>query len=152
MTFAFFACARKTPAQDGGSVYITIECKTISENIKDFNRDKEDFLPESGYILKDKEVEIKEGDTAFDAIVKACRENHCESDCPYCKNGIQIEYAFTPVYHSYYIEGIHQLYEKDCGPMSGWLFFLNGEETPKASSEYTVKDGDKIEMHYTCSY
>lgn len=82
---------------------------------------------------------------------RACSENVCTDNCKYCqKSGIQLEYNFTPAFGTYYIEGIHQLYEKDCGSMSGWMFSVNGNFPTDGSSSYTVKPGDEIVFAYTC--
>ncbi len=39
---------------------------------------------------------------------------------------IQLEYSWTPIYDSSYIEGINHLYEFDCGKESGWMYKVNG--------------------------
>ena len=95
---------------------------------------------------------FEEGESAFDALKRACKENVCTDNCEYCKKGgIQLEFSFTPAYKSYYIEGIHQLYEKDCGSFSGWMFSVNGKFSDASSSEYLLKAGDKITFAYTAS-
>ena len=85
------------------------------------------------------EVSFKSGDTAFDVLKNACNQA-----------GIQMSSRYTPLYGSYYIEGINQLYEFDCGANSGWMFSVNGWFPNYGCSEYTVEDGDKIEWKYTC--
>ena len=45
---------------------------------------------------------------------------------------------YTPAYKTYYVRGIHQLYELDCGNLSGWTYQVN------------VKAGDVIAWRYTC--
>ena len=59
-----------------------------------------------------------------------------------------MEFAFTPVYDSVYIEGINNIYEFDCGERSGWKYSVNGKYLPVASSDYKVKSGDKIVFTY----
>ena len=54
------------------------------------------------------------------------------------------------MYGSYYIEGINQLYEFDCGQNSGWMYCVNGWFPNYGCSSYTVEDGDVIEWRYTC--
>ena len=61
-----------------------------------------------------------------------------------------MESKWTPMYNSYYIEGINQLYEFDCGDKSGWMYSVNGWYPNYGCSSYEVKDGDKIEWRYTC--
>ena len=63
---------------------------------------------------------------------------------------IQIEYSWTPMYDSYYIEGIHQLYEFDCGPESGWMYKVNEWFPNYGCSEYKLSGGESIVWCYTC--
>ncbi|MGN1443586.1 MAG: DUF4430 domain-containing protein [Acutalibacteraceae bacterium] len=131
--------------------FVTIRCDTIKNNLSSLKKGKEIFVPKSGVILDHAKVECKSGESAFDVIKRACSENVCTDNCTYCrKGGIQLEYNFTPAFGTYYIEGIHQLYEKDCGSMSGWMFSVNGEFPTEGSSSYPVKPGDEIVFAYTC--
>ncbi len=135
----------------GNVCYITIICESINKNINEFNESKKIFLPKSGVILKETSVEINGNETVFDVIKKACKENTCSDKCKFCKaSGIQIEYTYTPAFDNYYIEGIHQIYEKDCGMQSGWMYSVNGEFPNVGVSSYKVKKGDKIVFAYTC--
>ena len=43
---------------------------------------------------------------------------------------------YTPLYKSYYVEGINQLYEFDCGKNSGWMYSVNGEYPNYGASSY----------------
>ena len=132
--------------------FVTIDCKNIKNNLSSLKKGKKAFVPQSGYILKDARVPFEEGESAFDALKRACKENVCTDNCEYCKKGgIQLEFSFTPAYKSYYVEGIHQLYEKDCGSFSGWMFSVNGKFSDASSSEYLLKAGDKITFAYTAS-
>ena len=135
-----------TPAE---TVSLVIECKTILDNKDKLNSEKKQFLPSDGLIL-DTTVAYEDGDTAFDILKKGCAENHCVSDCKWCKNGIQLEYTFTPAFKTYYVEGIHQIYEFDCGVSSGWLYSVNGAYPDVGSSSYSVKSGDKVVFSYSC--
>lgn len=130
---------------------LTISVINIKNNISLLPREKRSFVPKSGYILKEQKVELSDGDTAFDVLRKGCEKNVCTDGCVYCKmNSIQLEYSFTAAYNSYYVEGIHQLYEKDCGAVSGWIYQVNGVVPETSSSNYQVKDGDRITYVYTC--
>lgn len=131
---------------------VRIECNTIYDNISKLKEGKKDFLPSSGVILDNVEVELSGGESAFDVIKKACEENVCTDNCKYCKaNGVHIEYTYTPAFHNYYIEGIHQIYEKDCGTQSGWMYSVNGNFPDEGSSSYTVSSGDVIVFSFTCN-
>ena len=118
---------------------ITIDCKTAVQNAEKLAPGKAAFLPENGIILDGLQVAFTPGDTAFDVLRRICE-----------KGGIQLEYSWTPLYDSYYIEGINHLYEFDCGPESGWMYRINGEFPNYGCSSYEVKDGDRILWCYTC--
>ena len=55
------------------------------------------------------------------------------------------------MYSSVYVEGISNIYEFDCGDLSGWMYCVNGEFPNYGCSGYKVKPGDRIEWKYTCN-
>ena len=121
------------------SCTIAIYCRTILNNMGSLDSAKAEFVPSDGVILYPVTVEFTEGETVFDILKRVCS-----------RAGIQLEYSWTPMYNSYYIEGIHQLYEFDCGYESGWMYQVNGWYPNYGCSSYTVKDGDVIVWNYTC--
>lgn len=130
---------------------ISIDCSTILDNMSKLKNGKEFFVPSDGKILKTVTIEFEQGETVFDILKRACANNHCSGNCQYCQSsGIQLEYSYSAGYDSYYVEGIHQIYEKDCGSKSGWMFKVNGVYPNYGCSSYKVKNGDKIEWLYTC--
>ena len=144
--------AAKTTGQKKNICFLTIDCRNLLKNANNLKKSKRQFVPKSGYILKKVSVEFKKGETAFDILKRGCKENVCTDSCKYCqKGGVQLEFSFTPAYQSYYIEGIHQLYEKDCGTLSGWMYNVNGKYPDVSSSAYEVKSGDVITFAYTAS-
>ena len=54
------------------------------------------------------------------------------------------------MYNSAYIEGINNLYEFDCGELSGWMYSVNDWYPNYGCSCYTVQPGDVICWVYTC--
>ncbi len=118
---------------------ISINCDNILKNWNMLDRSKQSCVPSDGWILKEVEVEFKKGQTVFDVLKDITK-----------KKSIQLEYSFTALYGSYYIEGIHNLYEFDCGELSGWEYCVNGKFPAFGCSKYVLKDGDKIEWKYTC--
>lgn len=118
---------------------ISIECSTILNNWNDFNQSKAEFVPSNGWILYPSEVEFNPGETVFDVLKRVC-----------ANTGIHMSSRYTPMYGSYYIEGINQLYEFDCGQNSGWMYRVNGWYPNYGCSSYDVEDGDNIEWKYTC--
>lgn len=143
--------ATTLPTQKAKVCYVTIVCGTINNNIGSLKDSKKPFVPSDGIILNEAAVEVSQGDTAFDIIKKACKNNTCKAKCSYCKKGgIQIEYTYTPAFDNYYIEGIHQIYEKDCGTASGWMYSVNGIFPNVGVSSYSINPDDKLVFAYTC--
>ena len=118
---------------------ISVECSTILDNWDSLNQNKTEFVPSDGYIIYPSVVEYSPGETVYDLLYRICRDN-----------GIHMESRWTPAYGSYYVEGINQLYEFDCGDLSGWMYSVNGWFPNYGSSSYTISDGDIIEWRYTC--
>lgn len=119
---------------------ITIVCPTIFDNLNSLNAEKAPFVPKDGTILPSTKVTFTEGETVFDVLRRVCDAAQ-----------LQIEYSYTPLYKSYYVEGINHLYEFDCGPESGWMFKVNEWFPNYGCSAYTLKDGDDIVWCYTCT-
>jgi len=61
-----------------------------------------------------------------------------------------MEVENTAMYNSVYIVGINNLYEFDCGELSGWRYKVNGLFPNYGGSRYGLKDWDVIEWVYTC--
>lgn len=130
---------------------VTVECKTIYDNLSKLQDNKKPFLPANGIILDRVQVELTGNESAFDVLKKACEQNVCTDRCRFCEaGGVQLEYTYTPAFHNYYIEGIHQIYEKDCGAQSGWMYCVNGKYPDVGASAYTVSAGDTIVFSFTC--
>ena len=117
----------------------SIECSTILNNLKDLDPDKRELVPSNGVILAPTKVTFYEGESVFDVLQRVCKEN-----------GIHMESSWTPVYNSAYIEGIHNLYEFDCGELSGWMYRVNGWCPNYGCSRYQLVDGEVVEWRYTC--
>lgn len=119
---------------------ISISCATILNNMSNLKSGKEEFVPSDGWILAASEVEFTEGESVHDVLQRVCKDA-----------GIQMESSFTPAYNSAYVEGINNLYEFDCGQLSGWMYNVNGWFPNYGCSKYTVQDGDVINWVYTCN-
>lgn len=118
---------------------LSVTCKSILNNMDMFNMDKIEVLPQDGIIYATKTVKFYEGESVFDVLLREMRNNK-----------IHMEFTMTPIYNSHYIEGINNLYEFDCGELSGWNYRVNGWFPNYGASRYQLKDGDKIEWIYTC--
>ena len=117
----------------------SIECSTIINNLSDLDPDKRELVPSNGVILAPTKVTFYEGESVFDVLQRVCKEK-----------GIHLESSWTPIYNSAYIEGIHNLYEFDCGELSGWMYRVNGWYPNYGCSRYQLADGEKVEFRYTC--
>ena len=127
---------------DKGTAYtctFSIECSTILNNLDMLDPDKLEMVPSGGVILAKTTVTFYEGESVFDVLQRLCKEK-----------GIHMEAEWTPIYNSAYIEGIHNLYEFDCGALSGWMYKVNGWYPNYGCSRYQLKDGDIVEWRYTC--
>lgn len=118
---------------------ITIRCDTIFDNVDSLEEAKLPYVPEDGVILPVITVEFTPGETVFDVLKRVCEAGN-----------LQIEYSWTPLYDSYYIEGINHLYEFDCGTQSGWMYKVNGWFPNYGCSAYELKGGEEIVWAYTC--
>ena len=118
---------------------ISISCSTILNNMGDLTAGKEEFVPANGQILAPSTIEFTEGESVHDVLKRVCKEA-----------GIHMESTYTPMYDSAYVEGINQLYEFDCGELSGWMYNVNGWFPNYGCSKYKVEDGDVINWVYTC--
>ncbi len=118
---------------------ISISCSTILNNMKNLTAGKEEFVPSDGWILPATTVTFSKGESVHDVLKRICKDK-----------GIHMESSYTPAYNSAYVEGINQLYEFDCGELSGWMYNVNGWFPNYGCSKYTVSDGDVINWVYTC--
>ena len=119
---------------------LSIECGTILDNISWLDPEKVELVPENGVIMAKKTVTFYEGESVFNLLLRECK-----------RNKIHMEYMNTPMYNSAYIEGIHNLYEFDCGELSGWMYSVNGWFPNYGCSRYQLKQGDVVEWKYTCN-
>jgi len=103
------------------------------------NKEKEPYQPKDGWIFKEQTVTYYPGESVFDVLERNMKDNN-----------IQLEFSVTPIYNSNYIEGINNLYEFDCGELSGWMYCVNGWYPNYGISRYGVKEGDVIAINYTC--
>lgn len=127
---------------DNGTSYtctFSIECSTILNNLSDLDPEKLEMVPSNGVILATTTVSFYEGESVYDVLQRVCKEN-----------GIHMEASWTPIYNSAYVEGIHNLYEFDCGNESGWMYRVNGWYPNYGCSRYQLTQGDVVEWRYTC--
>lgn len=118
---------------------LSVTCRTILNNRERLREEKRKTVPADGVIFSEREVEFYEGESVFNVTLREMK-----------RNKIHFEFTSTPIYHSAYIEGIANIYELDCGELSGWMYRVNGEFPGFGCSRYTLSDGDRVEWIYTC--
>ena len=122
-----------------GHCTLSISCETALQNSDRLDPGKLEILPADGWILPETEVAFQTGESVFDLLSRVCREKK-----------IHMAFQVTPVYGSAYIEGINNLYEFDCGDLSGWMYSVNGVFPNVGCSQVQAAEGDVICFVYTC--
>lgn len=117
---------------------VSISCVNALNNDM-LSKSKKSVQPSDGIIMQDANMDFSDGESVFDVTKRICAEMK-----------IPFEFSITPAYNSAYIEGINNLYQFDCGSASGWVYSVNGNFKSVSCSEIKLKNGDKIEWHYTC--
>lgn len=132
---------KEKPAQSTKkSCTIEIRCDTLAKDLSMLtNPNLKKYVPSDGTILPKSAAEFSDGETVYDVLSRACRNA-----------GIHMESRYTPMYGSYYIEGINHLYEFDGGKTSGWMYKVNGKFPNYGCSAYKLKGGEEIVWVYTC--
>lgn len=119
---------------------LSVRCDTILDNIDWLDKEKVEIVPDDGVIYAEKTVTFYEGESVFNILLREMK-----------RSKIHMEFENTPIYNSAYIEGIANLYEFDCGELSGWMYRVNGWFPNYGCSRYLLKAGDKVEWVYTCN-
>ena len=118
---------------------IEIRCDSLVENKKQAQQSIWKYIPSDGQIMEKVSVKVDKGSSVYDVLEKACKAK-----------GVAVDATYTPMYKSYYIKGIGNIYEKQAGDMSGWIYKVNGTAPNRGASAYKVSDGDAISWQYTC--
>lgn len=119
---------------------ISVRCDTILDNMERLDAEKRALIPEDGIVFAEKTVSFYEGESVFNLLLREMKRNR-----------IHMEFENTPIYKSSYIEGIANIYEFDCGELSGWMYKVNGYFPNYGCSGHLLKAGDKVEWIYTCN-
>ena len=119
---------------------LSIRCDTILANLDWLDPNKTELVPADGIIFPTTTVTFYEGESVFNLLQREMK-----------KAGVHMEFENTPIYNSAYIEGIANLYEFDCGELSGWMYKVNDWFPNYGCSRYQLKEGDVVEWVYTCN-
>ena len=126
--------------KDVSECILSVRCDAVFENMDKLNKEKTAVLPQNGIIFPKTKVVFYDGESVFNVLTRELK-----------KKGIHIDFVNTPMYNTVYIKGISNLYERDCGELSGWIYMVNDKVPGCGCSQYTLKNGDKIEFVYTCA-
>ena len=91
-------------------------------------------VPSDGVMVSGLSLELTPGQTAFDAL---------------SQTGRALDYTGSPSRKNVDLRGIGGLYEKDCGPSSGWVFSVNGAYPNTSCSNVALNDGDVVSFQFT---
>lgn len=127
---------------DSKTVTLSIRCNTIFDNYDQLDKSLTGYVPEDGVILPPTEYVLRDGDSVFEILSRAVRHNR-----------IQLDYAGEneTAYGAVYVKGINYIYEFSCGPLSGWIYRVDGEAPSYGCSKYYPSDGQNIEWIYSCA-
>ncbi len=125
--------------EDNSVCTMVVSCKQILENMDALTPEKKGLVPEDGIIFSAGKIVFEEGESIFDVLKREMKNNN-----------IHLEFSITTGFNTAYVEGINNLYEFDCGDMSGWTYKVNGEIPGVGSSQYMLKNGDSVEWIYYC--
>lgn len=118
---------------------VTVDCKSILDNIDDLKEGHQPFVPASGYIINNYTYFGTEESSVFDALKQACTDNNIRLTAEKTSYGI-------------YVSGINNLDEFDCGKQSGWMYSVNGQMPNTTCENVKIHNGDNITFKYVCKY
>lgn len=130
LIFSLSACAAKKT-----TCTLTIACETALTSAE-LDAETVAALPSDGYLLSATEVEFTDGESVLEVLRRTAQEHALTLDV------VDGEYP--------YVNAIGELAGGSAGPMSGWLFSVNGEYPSVGVADIKVQAGDAIVFSYTC--
>lgn len=118
---------------------LSVRCHTILDNMDKLDPEKIELVPEEGIIYPEETIIFYQGESVFNVLQREMKNAK-----------IHMEFSNTPMYDSIYIKGINNIYEYDCGELSGWMYKVNDWFPNYGASQYVLQEGDIIELLYTC--
>jgi len=134
------AIATSTAKPDQNTVSFEIQCKKILDKQEYWKEGIEEIIPKSGVFYSGR-CSFTSGETVYDLLKRICKEEK-----------IALDSSYTVMYDSYYIRGIGNLYEFDCGSESGWKYAVNDVIPNVGSNQYKVQSQDRIVFYYDYQY
>ncbi len=109
-----------------GTVTFSIDCSAVTDRTPE-------HIPDDGVILPPTEMELCEGETVYDLLIQSARTY-----------SISVENGSTS-----YIQGIAHIREQEYGPLSGWVYLVNGKSPSVGCDRYVLQPGDRVEWVYS---
>lgn len=115
----------ESPSSDTNEETALVPAPTVNTTVYGLN----------GEVMFSANSEHYEGLTVLDALLETAKEKN-----------IAAVYAGSKT--TAYVTSINGLSEKQHGPMSGWIFTVNGESVMKSSGKLTLNPGDEVVWKY----
>ena len=125
-----------TAKPNQGTCVITVDLRTVLSHMDELTDNQKELIPANGYLIQNYSVTFQAGDTVYSALKKACKENNIALD---------VDLSWTG-----YVKGIGNVYEKDLGSNSGWLYSVNGRYPNVGVNGYKLSSGDRVAFRYSC--
>lgn len=119
---------------------LSISCAVLLDHLDELPDGERELVPDDGWLFPAAELPFSQEESVFDVLLRTCREEN-----------IHLDFSSTLFFPSAYVKGIGNLYEFDCGPMSGWTYTVNGQKPNVGCSSYFIEPGDVIAWQYTLS-
>lgn len=112
---------------------ITVDCTSVLEN-EALSESLHEIIPQDGMMFSG-DVEFALGESLLDVFTRAMQD----AKIPAVREGA-------------YISSIGGLSPGDCGPMSGWMFTVNGEFVTVGCDAVFLQDGDTVAWTYVTEW
>ena len=112
----FAGCAGSSgPADDAaGTCTLSISCASVLDHMDDLTEGKAELIPEDGWMIAPTELTFGEGESVLEMLQRELQSRNMH---------FEVEGSGANAY----VTGIGNLYQMDCGEMSGWTLYVNGE-------------------------
>ncbi len=127
LAFKTTAVEPESPGSGGGGTHPTNESVTLSVEKRTMGE---------GDIVEEMNAALQSGDTAFTLLKRVVGNK-----------GISIDYIGSGA--TLYVQAIDGLGEFDGGPLSGWMYSVNGVYPDHSAGTYYLNDGDVLRWRYT---
>ena len=70
-----FGCGTDKNSGEPAACTISIDCRTVLDNMDELKETKKEFIPNDGWILSSTSVKFTTGETVFDILKDICEKN-----------------------------------------------------------------------------